>query len=243
MTNPPHSSPTTTIVDTIYHDLREAIALGHYHPGEKLKAEHIKGDYQASGASVREALNRLLADSLVEVSNRRGFRVAPFTIEDLQDITTARLLIEVECVKSSVKHGDDSWEMNLVAAYHHLAKLEKRTDIDQADILQELDQRNRHFHDCLVAACPSPILLGFYNHLFTRHYRYRRVSLRHKKILKEAAREHKALLEAALARDINLAGKLISTHINRTSELADSLMDLFAEATQMNAQTPPAAPK
>ncbi|MFC3053565.1 GntR family transcriptional regulator [Kordiimonas pumila] len=216
-----------TLTSKIYDDLSEAILAGQFRPDEKLKAEHIKARFGVSAATVREALNRLLADGLVLVHDRRGFTVAPFSPSDLADIIRSRLLIEVECVADSIKHGDDTWEMNLVAAYHRLGKAEAKADLGDDDSLKAQESANRHFHDCLVSACQSPTLLGFYRNLFARHYRYRRFALRNKIIVSQAAVDHKNLLEAALERDIDKARSIINDHIMRTQVHAEALLEDF----------------
>src|SRR3546814_13711371 len=66
---------------------------------------------------VREALSRLDAEGLVISSNQRGFRIAPISIDDLQDLTSVRIDVEINCLKHSLRLGDLGWETNLVAAF------------------------------------------------------------------------------------------------------------------------------
>ncbi len=217
-----------TLIETVYEAVREAIVMGRYTPESRLKAEHIKDEYGVSGTIVREALNRLISDGLVVASDRRGFSVAPFSAEDLADITEARLVVEVAAVRQSVLHGDDRWEMALVGAHHGLDKQEQAVDPTNETSLRALETANRAFHDQLCAACPSPTLVQFYGQLFTRHYRYRRVALREQAILTDARNDHRALLDAALARDVDKAAEIIRAHIVRTRTFSDRLVEAFA---------------
>jgi len=216
-----------TRVETTYEALREAIVLGRYGPETRLKAEHIKTDYGVSASTVREALNRLIADGLVIAHGRRGFSVAAFSAADLEDITNVRLLIEVVALGQSFAHGDDRWEMNLAGAYHHLAKQELSASINDEESLRALEAANQTFHAQLVAACPSPILIGMCRQLFTRHLRYRRVALRDETILKKARRDHKALFNAAVARDADAAATVIRRHIESTQHISEALITAF----------------
>lgn len=216
-----------TLTSQVYDSLSEAILQGKYRPEEKLKAEHIKAQYGVSAATVREALNRLLADGLVVVHDRRGFSVAPFSLDDLADIIRARLLIEVECVRDAIENGDATWEANLVAAYHYLNKAEMSVNPEDQASLQELEVSNNRFHSCLVAGCTSPTLIDFYHKLFVRHYRYRRLGQQHKDILRHAKDDHKKLLDAALNRDSETAAKIIEEHVIRTKFYAEDLKKVF----------------
>ena len=219
-----------TLIETVYEAIREAIVQGRYAPGSRLKAEHLRLDFGVSGTIVREALSRLLADGLVTANDRRGFSVAPFSAADLNEIIEARLLIEVEVVRQSVARGGDDWETALVGLYHRLSKLEKAVDPDNEDSLRQLEAANRAFHDQLGAACPSETLKGFYSQLFTRHYRYRRIALRTNDVLKPARADHDALLHAALARDAARAAAITRTHIERTRNFADWIVEAFGKA-------------
>lgn len=219
-----------SLVERIYLELREGIVDGRYSPGQKLKAEHIAAHYEVSGGTVREALNRLLSDDLAVVTKGRGFRVAPFSVEDLTDITQARLTVEVECVRDAVRHGDEDWEMSVVGAFHHLAKLKPQADGTMDT--RELDRRNRRFHERLIAGCRSPTLIAFQHQLFTRHYRYRRVALRDDVIVEQARRDHQALLATVTQRQAAAAAKIIRRHILRTQEAAEALVRAFEAGSQ-----------
>ncbi len=226
------------LVERIYLDLREGIADGRHPPDQKLKAEHIAAHYDVSGGTVREALHRLLADDLVVVTKGRGFRVAPFSVDDLNDITQSRLVVEVECVRDAVRYGDENWEMRVVGAYHHLSKLKPQGPDLKID-RRELDLRNRHFHDSLVSGCRSPTLIAFYRQLFTRHYRYRRIALQDDVIVRDAYHDHKALLTAATARDADAAANITRSHILRTQNAAIALVRAF----KMQSESHKARPK
>src|SRR3546814_19395236 len=71
---------------------------------------------------VREALSRLDAEGLVISSNQRGFRIAPISIDDLQDLISVRIDLEITCLQHSFRLGDLGWETNLVAAFHRLSQ-------------------------------------------------------------------------------------------------------------------------
>ena len=60
-------------------------------------------------AAVREALSLLLSDALVTAEGQRGFRVAPISLADLEDMTNTRVMLETEALRLSIRHGGAVW--------------------------------------------------------------------------------------------------------------------------------------
>jgi len=142
-----------TLVESAYRALRRDIIEGRLAPGEKLRVEHLKDNYGVGAGTLREALSLLISDALVVSQGQRGFRVAPVSLEDFEDITQTRVMLECDALRQSIAMGDDAWEASLLAAFHRLAKAEEKR-IGSED-REEWEERNRIFHEVLIAACPS----------------------------------------------------------------------------------------
>jgi len=116
-----------TLIEHAYAQLRDDIVTGQLVPGEKLRVEHLKARYGVSAGTLREAITRLASDALVVTEGQRGFRVAPITIEDLEDITNLRVQIETEALRQSIRAGDAQWRQRVeqafaaISAEEHLA--------------------------------------------------------------------------------------------------------------------------
>ncbi len=218
-----------SLVEAAYASLRKDILNGTLPPGKKLRVEVLKDRYEIGASTLREALTRLVGDALVTSEEQRGFKVAPISLQDFHDLTRARKLIESEALALSILHGDDIWEANLVAAFHRLSKVEGRHGKDAMLHSDEFEIRNREFHQALIAACPSRWLLLFQGTLFGQSERYRRISLMNNLIDRDVHSEHKAIVEAALARDAAKAKRLEEEHIERTLEVLSHLVVAQAE--------------
>jgi DNA-binding GntR family transcriptional regulator len=203
-----------TLVESAYRALRRDIIEGHLAPGEKLRVEHLKDDYGVGAGTLREALSLLISDALVVSQGQRGFRVAPVSLDDFEDITKTRVMLECDALRQSIAMGDDAWEGNLLAAFHRLTKAEeKRIGSDERE---EWEERNRIFHEVLISACPSRWLKHFLSILYQQAERYRRLSLFLQPIPRDIHSEHEALLQAAMARDADKATALLGEHIMLT---------------------------
>lgn len=169
---------------------------------------------------MREALTRLVADSLVVFHGQRGFRVAPMSLADLQDLTRLRVLHETEAMRESIAHGGAQWEAQLNLAFERLAQAELRRQAQAEPDFEAWETCNRQFHEALVGACRSPWLLRLRSLLYGQAERYRRLLTRHGPQLPDVHEEHRAIFEAALARNADVACGLSMVHIHRALTIA-----------------------
>lgn len=216
--------PPKTLSDEAYRRMRDDLIAGRLVPGSRLRVEQLKADYEISASPLREALSRLASEGLVTAEGQRGFRASKLSLSDLEDITRMRILLETQAIEESVFRGDDAWESQLVAAHHHLAKAEPRTAASSSLHFSDWEQRNRAFHDALVAACTSRWLLHFRFVIYDQHERYRRIAISHPEIPRDVRDEHRLILEAALARDIPGAIELSAVHIQRTGDMVREVL-------------------
>ena len=206
----------TTVSEQAFQTLRLDVLSGRHAPESKLKVDALQQHYGFSSSPLREALNRLVQEGLVKADERRGFRVAAMTPDDLADITKMRLLLDVTALHESIQHGDDAWESNIVASFHRLEKIESRLPQGPVVLDAEWSQRHRDFHMSLIAACPSERQLAWSMSLFDQAERYRHFAARNRTVLKKKDAEHRALMKAVVRRDAATAAQMLSEHIAST---------------------------
>jgi DNA-binding GntR family transcriptional regulator len=196
-----------TRASVVFERLREDILEGRFAPGEKLRIESLEARYQVGASPIREALNRLTAVRLVEQVERRGFRVATLSSEDLRDLVRSRQLLNEVVVRESLLSGDQGWEDALVLAYHRMW----RCPMTLADghTNREWELLHRRFHAALIAACASRWLIEFHELLFDSADRHRRLNVSH--LDPEHTRlEHRDIMEAAVSRNVPLTIRLLN---------------------------------
>lgn len=217
-----------TLVEFAYETLRQDILRGILEPGQKLRVEVLKEEYGVGASTLREALSLLISDALVTSEGQKGFRVTPISFTDIQDITDMRKMMETRALRDSIRLGDDEWEATLVAAYHRLSKVEERIYDDPKGLSADWEKRNQDFHEALISACPSQWLRHFRGILYHQSERYRRLALAGRAVPRNVHEEHKAIFEAAMARDVEAACRLTEDHIDRTLAV---LSKMFTPAT------------
>ena len=75
----------------IYETMRQRIAIRHYRPGAWLKEQEIAAEFGVSRTPVRQALQQLETEGLVEIKNGVGVRVTEVDDEALDQIYLLRL--------------------------------------------------------------------------------------------------------------------------------------------------------
>lgn len=205
-----------TLIERAYTQLRDDIVEGRIAPGEKLRVEHLRARYDVSAGTLREALNRLVSDALVEAEGQRGFRVTPITVQDLDDLTDLRVRIEIEALRQSIRHASESWRQELQQVYTRMSAFEQ-------PILPELIQRwevlNTQFHELLVANCGSAWTIRLLRILNRHSERYRRYAIDLGKDRRNVHMEHHGIFEAAMAGNEFRAALELEAHIRATPEL------------------------
>lgn len=197
--------------------LRSDILDGVYAPGQKLRFVDLQKTYPAGVGTLREALFHLASEGFVQLDAGKGFRVAAMSRDDLFDITENRVAFEQRAIRKSIQLGDDAWEVGILGAFHLLEKQERIPLVERLEHPTTWTNVHRDFHQALVAACQSNWLLHFHRILFDQAHRYRMLSLRHRPISKPSRTgEHRKLMDAVLARNVDLALSLAENHIRCT---------------------------
>lgn len=222
------SAPRQPAALDAYDLLREEILGGRLLPGEPLRAAELSARYGLGLTPLREALTRLGSEGLVETAAHRSARVRGASLAELADLMRARQEIEALCLAASIEAGDAEWEGELVAAMHLLARAPLPADAEDREAAAEWEARHRRFHFALVASCPSPWLLRFWNELADHSARYRRLRLlSYRDLGADAATiesEHRAIMEAALSRNGLEAARLMRAHLGRTESAVARLL-------------------
>jgi GntR family transcriptional regulator, carbon starvation induced regulator len=196
--------------------LRGDIVSGTLKPGTRLRLEVLKRTYGASISTLREILNRLHTEGLVQAEGQKGFEVAPATATDLREIGELRLLLETHALAKSLADGDLDWEGRVVSAHHKLAAVERR--LVEGDLSRTLEwvRYDFDFHAALISACGSRALMTMHASIFDKFIRYHMLAASFRG--RAVTEDHRELFDLALARDVTAATEKLSVHIRAGME-------------------------
>lgn len=200
-----------TIAENTYRRIRADIIFGRLAPGQKLRLEHLKEAYETSVSTLREILNRLSSEGLVLAEGQRGFEVSPISEADLREIAALRLLLETHALEQSFTRGNVEWEARLVSAHYKLSRMEQAMASGETGRTEDWKRYDWEFHQALISACGSKLLMETHASVFDKYLRYQMVALSYRGEI--AAREHQQMLDAALKRDEKTAKTILRDHI------------------------------
>lgn len=223
----PTEHGTSTRATSVYDQLRADVLSAVLEPGSRLAIEALANQYATSTTPLREALNRLVADGLVERREQRGFSVAEVSATDLGEITKARCWLEEIALRESIAQRDQAWEEAVVLAFHRLSRTKRSLSERRFDDNPEWEPLHRGFHRALIAGCGSRWLLSFCDQLADQHRRYRRLSAARAFRTRPVADEHRAIMEAAIDGRADDAVALLRAHIEHTGAILKQDPSLF----------------
>lgn len=126
----------TLLREKVYDELRADMISCRLPPGLEIRESELAGRFGVSKSPVRDALMRLEREGLVITLPRQGYRVAPVSIADVQDMFHLRDALERACVERIVRRGTDA----------QLAELERFRRFDAAAWPGGFVAYNREFH-------------------------------------------------------------------------------------------------
>ena len=203
-----------------YRTLRDMILTGEFPAGEKLKIEQLRSMLNTGASPVREALSLLTSDMLVERIDQRGFRTAPVSKCNFEEILMLRCKLEETALRASIKNADADWEDRLVLKHHHMKKASRQ---DTA----VFEEAHKAFHMALLDNSRLPMLERYCSQLYDLNIRYRYLAAGGPSYQKrDISAEHQSILDAALERDAEGATRHLLDHYRRTGEYLSSQMDV-----------------
>jgi DNA-binding GntR family transcriptional regulator len=208
----------STRADDVYRRLRGDILGGRLVPGQRLKFPDLSQRYETSVGAAREALTRLVADGFVRSQPHQGFCVTPLSYEGLAELTQARAEIEPLVLRFSVREGDVEWEAGAVASHHVLERTPFFAADDDTHPCDAWSSAHAAFHTALLAGCRNRRMLAVAQSLREEAELYLQWSVAVGRE-RDVAGEHRALLDATIARDADLAAELLRDHIAHTAQL------------------------
>lgn len=146
-TEPAIVPPTErTLADLIVQQLRKQIILGRLPPGERLTEARLSEELDVSRGTVREALRRLEAESLVESVSHRGSRVAALSPDDAVQISEIHSILGSHAVRQLELPINKELCRKLTGIAREMRELRVPEDVDR---FIELDNQ---FHRAIVEA-------------------------------------------------------------------------------------------
>lgn len=215
------SSPTLTdkVSKMIYLD----ILNGDLVPGQKLVVAELKAKYNVGASPIREALVQLSWTKYVNLEPQKGCWVASVSIEELSDLYQCLCFVTSVLLKQAIETGDESWELEVLTAFHKLSKVKLSPELDN---WAEWEERQHRFHIALLEGAHSKHMFNFFNDLINQVKRYRYFALVNGRDTGNFnIDEYEMLMKHVLAKETDKATETIENHLNRSMTYIQNIIE------------------
>jgi DNA-binding GntR family transcriptional regulator len=207
---PPPLARPPALPDVILDELRRRLVAGRYAPGDRIAADAIAAELDVSAIPVREALRVLLAEGRVEYVPHRGYRVTRLSFDEIEEIFLILRLLEAEALRRGVPAMSHAAVRRMRGL---LQQLEAPLPEAGADAIRALVAAHRAFHFVPMECADVPRLVAEVGRMWdtTAHYRTLCV-FADDATYRAAYAEHRAILQACAARDVERVVALTDRH-------------------------------
>jgi DNA-binding GntR family transcriptional regulator len=198
------------LADKAYDLIRKDILTCSLLPGQQIVQAQLVDKYKMGTTPIREALQRLTHDGLVQPVPRSGYVVSHITFNDLRELYELRSVIEMATVRFAAIRGTEE----------QLRKIAERANFtyiynNREDYIRFLE-RNRDFHCSIAEIGGNKRLTETLSRLLDEMFRIFHLGLDLRDSAEEMREEHVSLAKALCDRDDDLAMKLVSNQITQS---------------------------
>jgi len=216
----------TTLREQVIGALLNELRSGAFAPGERLTEQSLAARLDVSRTPVREALNHLTEQGLLQARPRGGYVVPSPTVEEIRQIIAVRMLLEPPAVRMAAAEYDAS----AIEAISHAIEGETTAAGDPAPT--EFARANEDFRRAIFDGISnrelSNVIRQFANHLnFIRSATLRNIPLR-----QEIIDRQRRIRDAIAAQDCDLAEGLWKSYLRLTEEALVAAMNAMTESRE-----------
>jgi DNA-binding GntR family transcriptional regulator len=143
--------PGQTATDRVYETVYRAVMEHRLEPGQRLREEEMAAEFGVSRTVVRQALQRLAQDQVIELMHNRGARVPLPSLDDARHVFEARRMVECEVARKLGGRLSSAQLIELQA----LASAEQ--EADQRGDRAEAIRYSGEFHNALARMYGNPV--------------------------------------------------------------------------------------
>jgi len=193
----------------VYDRLKGAIMTGTLRPLERISENKVAADFGLSRTPVREALQRLEVEGLIQVVPKRGSFVSRPTVEDILEIYQIRTPLEATCARVAAERIEE----DQLALLERLVKTEQARD--QARTTDRSLRAAAQFHAVIYACSRNQRMANLLMEMQNQVHRVRVLWPSTAARLTDTWVEHARIIDALRARDGAEAERLMIEHMDR----------------------------
>ncbi len=191
----------------VYRTLKKAILRGEIKPNTKLSLQEISKSMQVSVTPIREAVNKLESEGLVNLVPNKGVIINEISIDDFQEMLQIRAALEGLISELAAKKITDK---EIIAMMEIISNMEISVEKDDRLEYNELDIK---FHDLLLNIVANNKLKEMYNRLILQDHKFRLRTLKLAYRMPKSLQEHRNIALKIKEKDPVAASRASQEHI------------------------------
>lgn len=205
-----------TSSDFVYLELRARIVNKQLKPGQRLPEVKISAEMGVSRTPVREALRRLASEGLVRIIPNSGARVSAPTISEVEGAYAVREYLEELSVSLACKYGI---ERRMSERFQEVLEAEEAAFA--ARNIEASLEANNDFHRLIADASKNTVLREYVENIILRTNVYILFYDPFDEDENYSTVEHKSILNAILAGNAEMSGKLLKEHLQHSHAILE----------------------
>lgn len=214
----------TLLVDQAYEAIKEDVLHKTLIPGAKVNPREISERYDISVTPIKQALNRLVSEGLIECLPHRGMIVKNLSEKEILDSIEARRMIELYSAPYVIKQAKENPKF-IVSLERNLN--DYRISIEESSKTNNYLKQNNldfEFHKILVDSTNNERIEGLYENLRVHLILFYLYGNNDKTRFQSCLNEHETILSAIKSLDEKALTDSISKHLeNVLSDYRSSL--------------------
>ncbi len=208
--------PAASRADTAYRRLKDKIRSGELGPGDRMREIDLATRLDVSRTPIREAINRLASEGLVELAPSRGVMITRLDKQQVRELYALRGSLEGTAASLAAQ----------VASADEIANMQRLLEIwDREELPSAGHARlNRLFHAAIHEAAHNRYLARALEQLADSLALLPGTTFEAEGRAAEARQEHRAIADAISARDPESADRLARLHIHNAGRVRLSMM-------------------
>jgi len=201
-----------SLKELVVEEMRTRIIDGRLRLGAGLSENTLAAELGISKTPVREALQQLKLEGLVEVQPQRGtyvFRLAP---EQVVAISELREVLEIAAVAAAIERHHDALVSRMTRI---LDGMKAAFDADDNVAYRTLDGE---YHEAIIELCGNPYISSAYSLIGFRIQALRSRLSHEASLNKLSIKDHREMLKLVKARDVPALQALMRGHITQTKQ-------------------------
>ncbi len=199
-------SPHVRLSEKAYWLIKEKVVTLELPPSAVIDEQLLMEELELGRTPIREALQRLDSEGLVNVVPRRGTFVSDISITDLQKIFELRTVLEGFCARLAAQRITDEQLERIEVVLRDLEELQD----GNPSALMSVDKR---FHKLLYRAADNEFLTETLDRLYDLSLRLWYLVLARLDDVRDSIEQHHRIVDALRKGDSERAELLVQTHI------------------------------